>query len=490
MMRKFFEKYPLFLLLLPAFVVIHLEKELHGLIPYEFVYDRIIILFIIPFIILCFWYCFLRSRPTASLMTLCSLLVFYYTGDLKSWLSAKFPNSFFQSYSFLLGLFAIMLLILFFILRKKRTVPGKLFLFINTAIFLFIAVDLLIIFSSGRKNKYTIESKTELSYQACDSCNYPNIYYLIFDAYTTSRQLQNEHGYSNEAMESYLHDKGFYSAKDSKSNYNYTAFSIGSVLNMNYIRNVDTINKITDREYLQALKLVNKNDLRAFLQKRNYKLFNHSLFNISSNPTTIKHVDFWGIREIFDQYNLFLKLYYDMGYHLPSRIKKLFNNKYFVNSPELRKGLSDTVYNHLLQSIKTKADQPKFVYAHFLRTHPPYFFDSTGKEFPKALNITGEGYIHQVAYSNRLIKQIIDSIFEFAERPTIIILQGDHGITFKEPVHMPDKFSNLNAIFFPNKDYRLLTDSVTSVNTFRIVLNTFFDQDLPLLPGKYYHLRQ
>jgi hypothetical protein len=28
-MKKILEKYPLFLLLLPAFVVIHLEKELH-----------------------------------------------------------------------------------------------------------------------------------------------------------------------------------------------------------------------------------------------------------------------------------------------------------------------------------------------------------------------------------------------------------------------------------------------------------------------------
>ena len=489
-MRKLFEKYPLFLLLLPAFVVIHLEKELHGLVPYEFVYDRIIILFIIPPVILCFWYLFLRSVSTASLMTLSCLLPFYYTGDLKSWLSTKFPHSFLHSYSFLLSLFAVMLLVLFFVVRKKRTVPGKLFLFLNTAIFLFIAVDLAIIFSTGSKNKYIMEGKNDLSSRPCDTCHYPNIYYLIFDAYTSSNQLKNEHGYANEAMESYLLDKGFYTVKDSKSNYNYTAFSIGSTLNMNYIKNTDTTSKTTDREYLQALKLVYKNEVGTFLQNRNYKIFNHSLFTFNANPTTIKHVDFWGFREIFDQYNLLLKLYYDAGHNLPSWVKKLFKNKYFVNSPELRKGLSDTVYNHLLQTIKTKTDQPKFVYAHFLRPHPPYYYDSTGKMLPNEHIISGEGYIHQVAYSNRLIKKIIDSIFIFSGEPTIIILQGDHGISFKDPVHIPDKFSNLNAIYFPNKDYGLLTDTVTSVNTFRIVLNTFFEQDLPLLPGKYYHLRQ
>ena len=93
-MRKFLEKYPLFLLLLPAFVVIHLEKELHDLIQYKFVYDRIIILFIAPFIILGIWYLFFRTIAIASLITISSLLPFYYTGDLKSWLSVKFPHSF------------------------------------------------------------------------------------------------------------------------------------------------------------------------------------------------------------------------------------------------------------------------------------------------------------------------------------------------------------------------------------------------------------
>jgi len=488
-MKKILEKYPLFLLTLPAFIVIHLEKELHGLIHYEFVYDRVIILFAVPFIILGIWYLLLRSVSTASLMTVICLLPFYFTGDLKNWLSDKFPRSFLQSYFFLLSVFAVMLLILFFILRKKRIVPGKLFFFINTAILLFITADVVTIFFTASKNLYTANGKNELSYQACDSCKKPDIYYIIFDAYTSSKQLKNEYGYSNQAIEDYLLNKEFYIAKDSKSNYNYTAFSVGSTFNMNYITNVDTIKKTTDREYLQALKLVYKNNLVTFLQNQDYKILNHSLFDIGSSPTTIKHVDFWGIRELFDQYNLFFKLYADAGYHLPSRIKYLFSNKYFVNSPELRKDLSDTVFRHLLQSIKMKVNHPKFVYAHFLDPHPPYFFDSTGKMLPKTSD-AAEGYIHQVAYSNRLIKQIVDSILAIPERPAIIILQGDHGITFKEPFYPPNKFPNLNALFFSNKDYRLLTDSITNVNTFRIVLNTFFEQNLTLLPDNCYHLWQ
>jgi len=104
-------------------------------------------------------------------------------------------------------------------------------------------------------------------------------------------------------------------------------------------------------------------------------------------------------------------------------------------------------------------------------------------------NVTIESYIQQVAYSNRLIKQIVDSIIAISARPTIIILQGDHGFTFNKSVHAPDLFSNLNAVYFSNRDYHLLTDSITNVNTFRVVLNTFFEQNLTLLPDIYYHLR-
>ena len=151
-MRKFLEKYPLFLLLLPAFVVIHLENEWHTLIQYKFVYDRVIILFMVPFIILGIWYLFFRIISIASLMTLSCLLPFYYTGDLKNWLSDKFPHSFLQSYSFILPVLSVIILFLFFILKKKRTVPGNLFFFINTAILLFIAADVVTIFLPGSKN--------------------------------------------------------------------------------------------------------------------------------------------------------------------------------------------------------------------------------------------------------------------------------------------------------------------------------------------------
>ncbi len=490
-MKKNLEKYPLFLLLLPAFVVMHLEKELHHLIKYEFVYDRIIILFIVPFIILGIWYLFLRTVSTASLMTLSCLLPFYFTGDLKNWLSEKFPSSFLQTYSFLMSAFVVILLVLFFILRKKRAVPGKLFIFINTAILLFITADVVTIFLMSSKNKYTIEDKNELSYRACDSCNKPDIYYIIFDAYASSKQLKDEYEYSNREIGEYLHNKGFYIAKDSKSNYNYTAYSVGSTLNMNYIKNVDTLHKNTERQYLQALKLSYKNEVVAFLQNEGYHILNHSLFDFDSHPTTIKNIDFWAIRRLYDNYNLLFKLGRDIGYHFPQKIISFFDNdRYFVYTPFNMEQQPEEILKEIMTSVKLKTGSPKFVYGHFLRPHPPYFYDSTGKLFGSSPPSSyEEAYLHQIAFSNNIIKQITDSIMFFLNRPTVIIFQGDHGISFVEPVNQQKFFPNFSAIYFSNKDYSLLSDSTHNVNTFRIVFNTFFRQQMELLPYRSEFIR-
>ena len=51
---------------------------------------------------------------------------------------------------------------------------------------------------------------------------------------------------------------------------------------------------------------------------------------------------------------------------------------------------------------------------------------------------------------------------------------------------MHERMSILNAYFFPGRSYQELYPEITPVNTFRVVLNTFFGADLELLPDKNY----
>jgi hypothetical protein len=259
---------------------------------------------------------------------------------------------------------------------------------------------------------------------------------------------------------------------------------------MNYIKGVDTVNKTTDREYLQALKLSYKNEVSTFLRNEGYHISNHSLFDFDSTPTTIKHIDFWEIRKLYDNYNLLFKLSRDIDYHFDGKINKFFgNDNYFVNSPFNRAEVTNNTLKEVLMSVKLETAGPKFVYGHFLGPHPPYFYDSTGKlfDYPKPSNKIA--YLHQIAFSNNLIKQITDSIMKYSNRPTVIIFQSDHCFSFNLPVNQQESFPNLSAIYFSNMNYSLLTDSIHNVNTFRIVLNTFFHQGMELLPYRSEFLR-
>jgi len=47
--------------------------------------------------------------------------------------------------------------------------------------------------------------------------------------------------------------------------------------------------------------------------------------------------------------------------------------------------------------------------------------------------------------------------------------------------------ANLIAYYFPNNGAGVLYPTITPVNTFRLVLNTYFGQDLTLLPDVSYY---
>ena len=65
--------------------------------------------------------------------------------------------------------------------------------------------------------------------------NYPDIYYIILDAYTGSSSLKKFLNYDNQEFVSYLTNKGFNVNHKSYSNYPSTEYSVISTLNMIYL---------------------------------------------------------------------------------------------------------------------------------------------------------------------------------------------------------------------------------------------------------------
>jgi hypothetical protein len=128
--------------------------------------------------------------------------------------------------------------------------------------------------------------------------------------------------------------------------------------------------------------------------------------------------------------------------------------------------------------------EPKFVFVHLIVPHPPYVFGSTGGPVEPAeagTTRTEEGaghYRDQAIYISSRMAELLPVIIANSSTPPVIVLQGDHGPTVASSPR--SRMSILNAYYLPGADMSV-PSTITPVNTFRVILNTYFDQNLELL---------
>jgi hypothetical protein len=126
---------------------------------------------------------------------------------------------------------------------------------------------------------------------------------------------------------------------------------------------------------------------------------------------------------------------------------------------------------------------PKFVFAHLVIPHPPYVFGPNG-EFTDYDKDYVPGYRDQVIYLNKRLLELLPEMIAESPTPPVIILQGDHGSIGSGPNTRSTIF---NAYFLPDGDTQLLTDSISPINTFRVIFNTYFGGNYPLLEDTSYY---
>jgi hypothetical protein len=128
----------------------------------------------------------------------------------------------------------------------------------------------------------------------------------------------------------------------------------------------------------------------------------------------------------------------------------------------------------------------KFVFAHILVPHPPYIFTPEGEFRPRMSEIAG--YRNNVEFIDRQIVITVKAIIERSSRPSIIIIQGDHGPSGKS-VTPQVRMSILNAYYVNDETRGSLYDTITPVNSFRVIFNHYFDSSYPLLDDVSYHAK-
>ena len=491
-MKKIIQQAPLFLLTIPLVFLINAANHYYKLLNWSLIIFPMLLYVLVSvpvYFLISRLFC---SREKGGIYTGLLLIIFYFFSAFHQWLKFSAPAPI-SRYSYILPILVILVLLAFFYIRRSGRSFQNIYYVFNSILLLMVAAGLLLygfkmVSHAERMNDQADpEKKLAASYQPCSQCIKPDIYFILLDGYTNSKTLQSEFGYDNSTIENHLVQKGFQVIKDSRSNYNFTHMSIASLLNLDYLHHLDNSKSFFTKEFLQSYYTINRNEWCMILQKEGYSIINYSIFPIQNSPSFITpYLTELSYRSVPGQ-TFFNKVNRDIGWRLtpylfPRNEIRPVESKYIATNLHR----IEETFNGLINESKQRNSPPRFIYAHFVLPHETFYFDSTGNRLPELYTLRTQlnkkDYVNQVVYTNKfIIAPLIDSILQNSTRPPVIIIQGDHGYRNYPPQQIQLEFENLNAIFLPGKKYDEYINSKTSVNTFRMVLNAYFNQHLPLL---------
>jgi hypothetical protein len=332
----------------------------------------------------------------------------------------------------------------------------------------------------------------------------PDVYYILMDAFSRQDLLQSEYHLDDSAFIKNLQELGFIVPNCTQSNYINTEYSMSATLNMNYLDALGfSIPVLVSDDAGKVLTPIGKHNL----------VF--SKFEDLGYQTVAFHTAY-PVVNITDA-----DIYYDFeATSMPSQRLESSNFRYMFfkttmmrviieaqeNSPQAFSAMpawliqfinpKDTrfdsrnyreyqaiLYNYDMIEKIPEIPGKKFVYAHLLATHPPFTFTPTGA-FRDIFQDTPEAYRDQVQYAEIRLIQIVKTLLAKSTNPPVIIIQGDHGYS-TNPENLP---LILNAYYLPGNGAQKIYPSITPVNTFRLVLDSYFGGNYPMLPDHSYWL--
>ncbi len=326
---------------------------------------------------------------------------------------------------------------------------------------------------------------------------YPDVYFIILDAYGREDILRELYDYNNSYFIGYLRGKDFYVADQATSNYCQTGLSIGSCFNMSYLDEwVKAVGINTSGGNAPLTGLIDQGHVIRYLKKRGYQIIT---FGPSRPEVRLPSADI----------------------HLQAGISIAFLNALINLTPlpdilwnRTEGGIFDMYREHLLYildslgEIYKLGDAPKFVVAHIESPHSPFVFGPNGEPIKLESRLNDQDgnwlirpgrltleeyrshYRDQIIFLNSKVKTMVDQILANSSRPPIILILGDHGPrsgVIWDSVKKTDVrecMSILSAYYLPGSGDEHLYSEISPVNIFRVILNHYFGQQYELLPDQ------
>ncbi len=304
----------------------------------------------------------------------------------------------------------------------------------------------------------------------------PDIYCIFLDEFASLESARDLFGFDNSPFAERLRRAGFFIARDSRSLHDLTGPAMASVLNM------EPTPAGSDPELL-----VQQNKVARFLSENGYAVYDFPYRGFAVQKLAREHFarTLTGESLLFDD---FVKALFDMSVLYPLSEKWQKDESRYLSF--IRRHVL-YVFDKLPEVARRPG--PKFVLVHLYSPHAPFLFDKDGGPVPAEHSLDYSQrryYLEQYQFVSRRIAETVEKVLAASAAPPVIVLQSDHGYrgSFRKPLHhvvsAAEKHKIFLALLLPGRDASRLDPALSPVDVFRVILNGYLGQRLPLRSSK------
>jgi hypothetical protein len=424
-----------------------------------------------------------RNPRKAGLFTSFLLVVILFYGVFQDFLTGIKAVHWLSRFLVFVPVCILVTVAVFIGLKLTKRLLNKLLLFVNVLLLLYILYDVVSLVWQLPVKEVPNALKGP-HFSGCDTCSRPSVYLILLDEYMGDSALKQYFNYDNSAFNNYLLQEDFHIVKTPKSNYSVTMFSMASMLGMRYLTPRGNVTMYNHYAYDYALRGIRDNKVCVWFEDLGYRIVNYSPFYLRQKTAGYDT----GLVPAEMSMLTSQTMWFRVGQYLPlflakkgimTSLAQAQNDKYVADN--------ESMIEQTLNDSKKEEKRPAFYYVHLTMPHHPYTFDSTGKRTvpyflrkEPSLKEQDDDYLQFLVYTNKRMSVFISELKKNTGNNAVILLMSDHGFRFQDQIK-PLSFQNFNAIYLPGKEYAGWYDGMTNVNQFRVLFNTLFHQQLPML---------
>lgn len=486
-MKSKLRDFPWYAILFAIYPVLTLLAHNIGEVEYAVAYRALLTSALISIFSLLILYLLLRDWKKAGILTVVWLLAFFFYGHVFGYVKGlEFNGRILGRHTYFMAVWLIFFLgIVWLILKGSWQTALKPVLGTMSIVLVIFPLYQLASYQYNLSKRTQIIAP-EMTIPTQLTKTPPDIYFIILDMYGRHDVLAEEFGYDDGPFLEQLEASGFYVASCSQSNYHSTSYSLSATLNANYLQSLSDRFTPENKDITLMWHLIQNSAVEASLRARNYKVV---AFETGYEWTEWEDADYFYTlpsAKINNFEDLLLRNSFPAVFS-----EKGYLDQYLLTADQRKHDLSLYILDEL-ENVPL-VPGPKFVFAHLTIPHPPFVVGPQGEfevipphyENNEDYYIKDDykmGYRNQLAFLNRRLPQVFEAIFKRSEQPPVILLQGDHGPRF---VDTEKQLDILSAYYFPVPQPELYP-SISPVNNFRLIFNTYFGASLPYLPDRSY----